>query len=509
MSCPDETTTTPASPFSWLRIRLAAIATVAATNLALWIIPSRVGRLISKDRPVLLGRYSVERMTLLLILIPVSLLVIWLLTSNRQNLKPRLFKVAMALFTLLLLLPVADLILRIERTPRYVTTEQVYHRPPNQAYTLTIHDRPETAGAAANLQPGYPPFECRLTTDARGFRNRIVRERYDVVCLGDSFVEGSGVSDEQAWAALVEAQTGLAVYNLGMSGSSPMQYLANFSGVGLPMKPRHLVCMLYEGNDFREVKGSEMAALKGAADTPEAVEATREPFSRRLRKYLRSSPFRLNGKRWLIEAFGGVMVAKAAKIPGMSWQPFGWPEGSDMKYYAFKPKRFQSFFVDREDFRGSPAWQAVALSLEQLHALCAEHGIQMTVTYAPTAANVLLPRIATTVPADDFHAYMRLEKGHVPEADQLYAELLASADAIEETLAEFCAARGITYLPLKAALLTAMDRGEQCYFTYDQHWSPTGHRVVAEIIGRHLSETAGTVKNDPAAPTTAPAPAAP
>ncbi len=507
MSCPDETTTTPASPFSWPRLRLAAIAAVAATNLALWIIPSRVGRLISKDRPVLLGRYSVERMTLLLILIPVSILVIWLLTSNRQNLKPRLFKVTMALVTLLLLLPVADLILRIERTPRYVTTEQVYHRPPNQAHTLTIHDRPETAGAGAAERPGYPSFECRLTTDARGFRNRTARERYDVVCLGDSFVEGSGVSDEQAWAALVEEQTGLAVYNLGMSGSSPMQYLANFNGVGLPMKPRHLVCMLYEGNDFREVKGSELAALaKDAADAPEAVEARREPFSRRLRKYLRSSPFRLNGKRWLIEAFGGVMVAKAAEIPGMSWQPFGWPAGPDMKYYAFKPKYFRSFFMDPEVFLASPAWQAVALSLEQLHALCAEHGIQMTVTYAPTAANVLLPRIATTVPADEFHAYMRLEKGHVPEADRLYAELLASADVIEDALAGFCADRGIAYLPLKAALRAATDRGEQCYFTYDQHWSPAGHRVAAEVIARHLGATAGTVENGPATPPTAPAP---
>jgi len=491
MSSPDEPQTPPAAS-AWPRIRLGAMALVAATNLALWIIPSRVGRLISKDRPVLLGRYSVERMTLLLALIPLSAIAIWLLTSGRENIKPRIFRLLLATMALALALPFVDLILRFERTPRYVTTEQVYHRPPNKSYTLTFHDRPETAGAVATERPGHPPVECRLTTDARGFRNRTARDRYDVICLGDSFTEGSGVSDEQAWAALVEERTGLSVYNLGMSGSSPMQYLANFNGVGIPMAPRHLVCMLYEGNDFRDIKVHELAALAAdAAEAPEDVEERREPFSRRLRKYLRSSPFRLHGKRWLVESFGGVMPAKAAKIPGMSWQPFGWPEGPEMKYYAFKPKRFQSFFVTREALLASSAWQAVALSLEQLHALCAEHGIRMAVTYAPTAANVLLPRIAATVPAEEFRDYMRLEKGHVPEAEAIYGEFLASADVIEDAVAEFCAARGIAYLPLKAALLAAMDRGEQCYFTYDQHWSPAGHRVAAEVIARHLRAADG------------------
>jgi hypothetical protein len=41
-----------------------------------------------------------------------------------------------------------------------------------------------------------------------------------------------------------------------------------------------------------------------------------------------------------------------------------------------------------------------------------------------------------------------------------------------------------TCLPVSAAALT----GRQVYFTYDQHWTPEGHQVVADTVGAFLVE---------------------
>ncbi|MEZ5436162.1 MAG: hypothetical protein R3E67_06415 [Pseudomonadales bacterium] len=98
---------------------------------------------------------------------------------------------------------------------------------------------------------GYPEFPLVLTSDSRGYRNTDNLQQYDVVAVGDSFVAGSHVSDEQAWVALLRKSTGQTIYNTGVSGTNPLTYLNNFITVGRAFKPKTVLLMLYEGNDFR------------------------------------------------------------------------------------------------------------------------------------------------------------------------------------------------------------------------------------------------------------------
>ena len=58
----------PTGNFRERRIRWTGIGLVMAMNLGLWLVPSRTGWLVSQGNPVLLGRYSVERMALLVVL---------------------------------------------------------------------------------------------------------------------------------------------------------------------------------------------------------------------------------------------------------------------------------------------------------------------------------------------------------------------------------------------------------------------------------------------------------
>ena len=64
-------------------------------------------------------------------------------------------------------------------------------------------------------------------------------------------------------------------------------------------------------------------------------------------------------------------------------------------------------------------------------------------------------------------------------------------DHREEVIATWCNRESLRFISLTPALRTASTTGQQCYSTYDQHWSPVGHEVAAKSI--HSVGPTGTV----------------
>jgi hypothetical protein len=431
-----------------------------------------------------------------------SILLIWLVSSNKKNIKVRLFKFFAVLSVFLIGIPIIDAIVRIQRTPRYVETGKTYHRPPDQNIKIRIEDVPKADFHLPVSKDGYPSFDCSLTVDSRGFRNQTAKESCDVLTIGDSFVEGSRVSDEDIWPALLEKETNLSVYNIGMSGSSPLQYCNNFSGLGITLKPKYLICMLYEGNDFRDPPRVELdylekketnlgkASVEKSSAPAQNIEIPKS-FSKKMRDYFKSSPFIIAGKKILIDKFGAVNLPKSSEpepMKGLSWLPFAFPEGEKEKYYTFEPKRFLSFYFEKEKFLSSNVWKYISLSIVKMKSACDKNGIRMIVVYAPTAANVILPAIAGKVPPGEFYDFMSLKAGEIPPKSEIYADFLAKSDVIETSLVDFSKEQKFEFIDLKSSLREKMEKGDQCYFTYDQHWSPDGHKLVSEIISKKIKE---------------------
>ena len=44
------------------------------------------------------------------------------------------------------------------------------------------------------------------------------------------------------------------------------------------------------------------------------------------------------------------------------------------------------------------------------------------------------------------------------------------------------------FVSATASLRAAAVSGTQVYFTYDQHWTPEGHEIVAEAVHRFLTD---------------------
>src|SRR3990172_6434946 len=94
--------------------------------------------------------------------------------------------------------------------------------------------------------------------------------------MANSFAEASNVSDEHPWPVRLASVSGSTVYNLGMSGYDPLHYLESLKNVGSTLKPRIVLFLVYEGNDFRSTKTD--------------AKRRRPSLSMRLKEYLERSP---------------------------------------------------------------------------------------------------------------------------------------------------------------------------------------------------------------------------
>ena len=60
------------------RVKWIKTGIILSANALLWVVPSNVAYLIAQNRHVPLGRYSVGHLTALLLLIPISVMLLYL-----------------------------------------------------------------------------------------------------------------------------------------------------------------------------------------------------------------------------------------------------------------------------------------------------------------------------------------------------------------------------------------------------------------------------------------------
>ncbi len=214
----------------------------------IWIPASPVIKLIVENDAVILGRYSAGHFGALLLLTIILWIAAAVLFSTRNK---STGETIFALVMVYLSASLSGFVLVIGsgmiNKPRFI--EQpihgvdpdtgimlsgiVRHRPPSERFDLVQKDVPERVRSYPNAPAGYPEFPLVLTSDNRGYRNADSLEQYDMVAVGDSFVAGSHVSDDQAWVDLLRKSTQQTIYNIGVSGTDPLTYLNNFISLSI------------------------------------------------------------------------------------------------------------------------------------------------------------------------------------------------------------------------------------------------------------------------------------
>lgn len=424
---------------------------------------------MAEEDHVLLGYYSREHFAANLALLVVSIVGLYIdQARTRATYKRRWFQVLAVIVFALPVLFVVDWWLRKPQATAYIPDRATYHRQPNVEFTTTFVDQSPARRSYPGPARGYAPLTCKLRTDARGFRNPTTPDQCDVVVLGDSFAEGANVSDEQVWPLLFGETTGLSVYNLAMCGYSPDHYIGAFNQYGAALRPKFVVCMLYEGNDLRPPR-------KRSVNAP-----TTGPSSR---SWMRNSPIRATLDRFLIDTFGPMGAEwNIAALDALSWLPLQIQSGPDANFYAFRPVRLVNAYKDPEMFQQSREWLRLSTSLDELHQTTQRANAKLIIAFAPAKAHVMLPLVADQLPAEKFRTFLSLRSKDLPPAGELMAELPASLDFFESAVHRWCQSAAVPFFSPTTHLRGAAAQARQVYFTYDNHWTPEGHEVVARSL---------------------------
>ena len=292
----------------------------------------------------------------------------------------------------------------------------------------------------------------RYRYDQHGFRNASDPTAADVIVVGDSFVEGWNVHAGELLTARLAGRLGVPVVNLGQSGYGPQQELETLRRFGLPLSPRAVVWVFFEGNDLDDVARYEWTR-KHWRNLSQPSYGGRS-FVRSAIKALRQLPDRTENTPWTRQPGE---AARAANLH-RSGLCRGSQGRSERLYFWYEGRRLSD--QDKESLR------QVGRDLRSARRLCAETRAGLLVVFAPSKYRVYRDLCTFEEDADPARWVLN-------DLPRQFGALLARE------------APGAGYLDLTPALRAEAASGRLVYFPYDTHWTAAGHAVAArEIAGR-------------------------
>jgi hypothetical protein len=324
------------------------------------------------------------------------------------------------------------------RDPQNIPDEElIFRRRP--------HDHRQGAFRGGNLSflwnvPDAQLHPYDLHYDQNGFRNGQDLTSADVVVLGDSFVEGTYVSDAEVLTSVIARRTDLVVANLGLSAYGPQQELAALRRYGLPLKPQAVILVFFEGNDLQDA--SAYALLRSGSWN------VRHNFiARGFTKNALSALYRLAGE------------PRPSALPRSAWVTSE-GETRERAYFLYAGKPLSA--ADEK------ALTLVRDNIKEIHDRCAAHGILFILAFAPTNFRV-------------YHDLAEIEPGSEPSTwvlNDLPARMRALARSVS---------KDIVFVDLGPALIESARRRQLPFFADDSHWSAIGHQVVGVTLSEFLT----------------------
>lgn len=313
----------------------------------------------------------------------------------------------------------------------------------------------------------------RFRIDEHGFRETTPLAEARVFALGDSFVFGFGLDQEAVWTERLEARSGHAVYNLGVSATGPgvqLRLLEHLlEGRGERARIEDLVWMIFEGNDLENSYATHddpQHAGVGASFRGTLVELLRELALRVKRQSVidRWRTGRLRARRRPAPA-----DPDPYHVEGVCLEtPLYWSVRHGPR--LFNPDHIRRGAKDRDYVTGHPNWPALLATLDRMRSLSRQRGFRVHVALAPTAARL-----------------------HGP-GYEAFPDLSAEPHFLD-AVAEQATARGFHVIDLLEGLREPARDG-LLYFRDDHHWNARGNEAVAEILSGALA----VVWSEPSAP---------
>lgn len=297
--------------------------------------------------------------------------------------------------------------------------------------------------------PSRPAEPFELKYDKNGFRNDEDLTTADIAVIGDSYVESPMLPGSMLATTRLAELIQKTVANLGQSGYGPQQELAVLKRYALPLHPKSVVWVFYEGNDLRDAQKYEdkVSFLKSNWN---AIDS------------LWDRSFTRNLLSWLTGMIRGCTPVHAAKDIITHAIVTG-PE--QRKHLVYLKGRSSSVGLTRQELG---ALKTSVAAMEEAYRLVQADGGRFLVVFAPTAYRV-------------YHDIADFKQAgeDIPQWD-----LNDLPDRLRRMISEI--SPDIGYLDLTPALKSAAQHNTLVFFSDDTHWSSEGHQVVSEALAKAL-----------------------
>ena len=332
----------------------------------------------------------------------------------------------------------------------------------------------------------------RFQTDAEGFRNSRVRERFDIAALGDSFTDAMTMTAEASWPAELERRLGVSVQNYGTAGFGPQQERIVLRDVVAPHRPRLVVLAYFAGNDLFDAEAFD--SFQRAGVDPRAVPGWRiKQVVSRADTWFVTSALRA-GRRWFgqphdaplaaAEHHGASPVVRSASASfdrGM----FVVPVGDRAVRFAFMPPYLNTLNFSEAELGARPGWALTAAAIRDMRDLTRSFGADFVVLFIPFKSQVYLPlveRAFTTAELREAFAYYLDIYERPVDLEIMHRNRLAQ----NSLMRRLCDAERIPCVDMTAVLEARLQSGENVYFPDESHLNESGEALVAQTLVQFL-----------------------
>jgi lysophospholipase L1-like esterase len=373
-------------------------------------------------------------------------------------------------------------------------------------------------------------FSVDVRLNALGFRERrppspkppgVLR----VVALGDSFTQGQGVEEDEAWPrrleTIVDARHGHRheVVNLGVPGTNPRDQLSHLQDPGLAYEP-DVVIVTVMANDVQERWVQREFGVQFASGVlVDARRSVLEPSAtwRRIPRSVFPALYPFVWKRLHAQGAGPSRVEAAVPGRDIMAAPDPPPRATTEAILLALADRYHRRHAVARDLAAIPAGKLDALrpvlegTVPLDDAAAAESYLRVMALVQPRlfADAVLLPSLYDAAWSDVARAIRQIvalarRSGarpvlvFAPAAQQVTPAARPNLEALgfvwdDRTLTDttfadrlrmLAGAEHVPFVDLLPILRARRDEG--LYFPKDGHWTPAGHALVAELIAGAL-----------------------
>jgi len=328
-------------------------------------------------------------------------------------------------------------------------------------------------------------FVYEWQTDFRGFKNgpdTASLERIPIVAVGDSYVEGLGVTTDQTWCCIL-TDRGFTTYSLGVQGYAPSQMAGVFKHYGVGLNPKWVIAgylgniylreryffkteeEIFEDKDFPSAIGGLVKS-----DLQSALMEVKEQY-----KFVITGILSLLRKQLLVWRQAKKYAHQYAEDPRFMREAELRPDDrivlGPMQRYRREIFALGQRVVSREELTASREWQSALNAFSSIIEEAQIIDAKVVIIMFRNRGNMYFERATG-------------EKLPANYGDDIEAELLR----------EFCQENGCEFLDTAKTFRTyiaGIDEltpiNEYPYLRYDGHPSPKGHELIAELLLEFLN----------------------